>query len=173
MARAHFVKKARKDNPVAKKGESYYWWEFPYGGKHYSKEMPRRSSLTQSEFLANYYDFQDNLEKDVSDAETFEDLETIVENFVSEIESLASEQQDKLSNMPEQLQDSNSGEILRGRQEGLEEWAGNFQSIDFTCPFDEPEDGADELVIEIYREEYDEALENVKDEVRNSDPGVN
>ncbi len=174
MARAHFVKKARKDNPVAKKGESYYWWEFPYGGgKHYSKGMPRKSSLTQSEFLATYYDIQDNLEKDVADAETFEDLETIAENYISEIENLASEQQEKLDNMPEQLQDSNSGEILRGRQEGLEEWAGNLQSIDFTCPFDPPEDGAGDSTIEIYEEEYNEALENVKDEVRNSDPGIN
>lgn len=30
MARLHFVKSARKDNPSAevKKGESYYWWKF-------------------------------------------------------------------------------------------------------------------------------------------------
>jgi hypothetical protein len=173
MTRINFVKKARKDNPVAKKGESYYWWKFPYGGKYYSKGMPRRSSLTQSEFLANYYDFQDNLEKDVLDAETFEDLETIAENFASEIESLASEQQEKLDNMPEQLQDSNSGEILRGRQEGLEEWASTLQSIDCTCPFDSPEEGADESTVKIYVEEYNEALENVKDEIRGSDPGIN
>jgi len=30
MARAHFVKKARKDNPVALKGESYWWWELRF-----------------------------------------------------------------------------------------------------------------------------------------------
>ena len=37
MPRVHHVKSARKDNPVAKKGESYYWWKFRYGGKRYSK----------------------------------------------------------------------------------------------------------------------------------------
>ncbi len=53
MARAHFVKKARKDNPAAgiKAGDSYYWWKFRRGGKHYSKTAPRPSQLTQSEYL--------------------------------------------------------------------------------------------------------------------------
>jgi len=50
MARANFVKKARKDNSVVKKGESYYWWKFAYGSKQYSKEAPSRSQLTQSGF---------------------------------------------------------------------------------------------------------------------------
>jgi hypothetical protein len=35
----HYVKSARKDNPVAKKGESYYWFKKnKYGDKFYYKE---------------------------------------------------------------------------------------------------------------------------------------
>lgn len=37
MARATLVKKARKDIPGTdiKAGDSYYWWAFRFGGKHY------------------------------------------------------------------------------------------------------------------------------------------
>ena len=36
MPRVHFVKKARKDYPSTgiQKGDSYYWWQFRYGGTH-------------------------------------------------------------------------------------------------------------------------------------------
>jgi hypothetical protein len=59
MPRVHHVKKARKDNPVAKRGESYYWWKFRYGGKHYSLTRPKASQLTQSPYLAIIYDASD------------------------------------------------------------------------------------------------------------------
>ena len=45
MAKVHFVKKARKDNMVCKKGESYHWWQ-PYGRSvQYSKNYPKGSQL--------------------------------------------------------------------------------------------------------------------------------
>lgn len=61
MARAHFVKKARKDNPAVKAGESYYWWKFRRGPKRYSKERPRPSQLTQSEFYGQVYGLQEDM----------------------------------------------------------------------------------------------------------------
>ncbi len=51
MPRVTHVKKARKDNPVCKAGESYYWWKFRYGGKRYSLTRPRPSQLTQSAYF--------------------------------------------------------------------------------------------------------------------------
>lgn len=52
MAKVHFVKSAQKDNPVAKKGESYYWWKPMVGGrggaKRYSKDRPSTPSSEQS-----------------------------------------------------------------------------------------------------------------------------
>ncbi len=59
MPRVNHVKKARKDNPVAKRGESYYWWKFRHGGKHFSLTYPKSSQLTQSPYLAVIYDSQD------------------------------------------------------------------------------------------------------------------
>lgn len=51
MGNIHFVKHARKDNAVAKKGESYWWWAIPFNDeKHYSKTKP-----TPQQVLASYY----------------------------------------------------------------------------------------------------------------------
>jgi len=50
MPRVHFVKHARKDNDLVKKGESYYWWKFRFTGKCMSKTPPRKSQLTESEY---------------------------------------------------------------------------------------------------------------------------
>jgi len=52
MARVHFVKKARKDNPVCKAGESYYWWKNRHGPKHFSKTQPRQSQTIASPKLS-------------------------------------------------------------------------------------------------------------------------
>ncbi len=63
MPRVHHVNKARKDNPVAKRGESYYWWKFRTSSKNYSLTPPTRSQLTQSEYLTVIYSCQDGWEK--------------------------------------------------------------------------------------------------------------
>ena len=61
MPRLHFVKHARKAIPSIKveKGDSYYWWKFPYRPRTVSKTRPRRSQLTQSEFYAAMWDHED------------------------------------------------------------------------------------------------------------------
>ena len=49
MEHIHFVEKARKNNPVAKKGESYWWWSFKFGvRKHFSKERPTPEQIILS-----------------------------------------------------------------------------------------------------------------------------
>jgi len=96
MARAHFVKKARKDNPVCKAGESYWWWQFAYGPKQYSKEKPQPSQLTQSEFLGQMYELNDEISRlgcdSVDDIET---LESEVESIVERLRELGEEQREK------------------------------------------------------------------------------
>lgn len=59
MPRVTHVKKARKNNPVCKRGESYYWWKFRHGSKHFSLTYPKQSQLTQSPYLSVIYDSQD------------------------------------------------------------------------------------------------------------------
>lgn len=172
MARAEFIKKARKpiyqrglrveyvsqkgkkegqtlskidktqpadesDQIFINAGESYYKWSFMYGGDHYSKEKPRASRLTQSEFLSQYYGFQESIE-DFS-PESAEDIENFVDNLKEEMESLRDECQDKLDNMPEQLQSAPSGEMLQERIDDLDNLVSELDGID--CDYEELEEG--------------------------------
>ena len=125
MARVTFVKSARKDNDVCKQGESYYWWKFRYGGKRMSLTPPKRSQLTQSNFLGQLYDLQDGMS--FSD---YDDFESTVDEIKSTINEMRDECQESLDNMPEQLQYAPTGELLQERIDALEEWEGEFDNVD-------------------------------------------
>ena len=130
MPRVYHVKKARKDNPVAKKGESYYWWKFAFGPKCFSKTRPKRSQLTQSEFLSWLYDFEDDFEARFKDIDDPQDLETAIEDACSEISEQRDMCQDNLDNMPDHLQDtSDAGMTLQERIDQLDDWENQLQSI--------------------------------------------
>lgn len=134
MARVNFVKKARKDVPNSdiKKGESYYWWKFRFGGKYVSRTPPKPSQLTQSEFLGQMYAIEERL----SALTTDDDFGSEIADIVSELENLRDECDDKRSNMPEQLQDSGSGEILQNRTDSVQEMIDELECIDVEV--DEP-----------------------------------
>lgn len=128
MPRVTYVKKARKDNPVAKAGESYYWWKFRYGGKRYSKTKPRRSQLTQSAYFGTLYDLEDSIqEASITTEDEFTDL---VESTRSSLEDLQSETQDSLDNMPDALQYSPTGELLQERIDALDCATGELDYVD-------------------------------------------
>lgn len=133
MPRVTFVKKAQKDNPIVKKGESYYWWKFMSGGrggpKRYSKTPPRPSQLTQSEFLGGILGHQETIEDLVSGAgDDFSELADEVRSVVEEVQELGEEQTEKRDNMPENLQDGEVGELLAQRAEQSEEIANELES---------------------------------------------
>lgn len=131
MPRVHHVKKARKDNPVAKAGESYYWWKFRFGGKRYSKTYPRRSQLTQSGFLSELWDIEDGIDDRFEGLTDPDEIESAKDDLVGELEALMEQCQESLDNMPYELQESSeSGQLLQERVYGLEEWIGQIQSID-------------------------------------------
>lgn len=145
MARATFVKKARKDVPGTdiKAGDSYFWWKFKRGGKHFSKTAPRRSQLTQSEFYANVYDLQDEIGELSADA----DLPDRVEDFVSRLNEIADECEEKVQNMPEGLQQGSVAELLNERADAMRNAASEFEALDLSEwdeEFDEPEREEDE-----------------------------
>ena len=120
MPRVHFVKKSRKEYPGLPVGSSYYWWKFRYAPKRRSATKPRRSQLTQSGFLATLYELEDNPPTDLDG----------IESLIDELTDLASECQDSLDNMPEQLQDtSESGELLSERISNLEQWSQSLQEL--------------------------------------------
>ena len=131
MTRAIFVLKAQKDYPEhdIKKGDSYYWWKFRFGGKHYSKTPPKPSQLTQSGFKQSLYDIEERIRGVTVD----DDLEAFIEDMKGELESLRDECQSSLDNMPEHLQESSSsGEMLTNRVESLDSMIDEFGSIDAT-----------------------------------------
>ena len=89
MPRVTFVKSARKDNPVAKKGESYYWWKFRYGGKRYSKTRPRPSQLTQSPYYSQVRSLVEQIEDaTVTDQEQFEELRDAMREELESLQSM-------------------------------------------------------------------------------------
>jgi hypothetical protein len=140
VARAHFVKKARRAYKAdgIKKGESYWWWKFRYGDKHRSKTQPKASQLTQSEFLSTLYGIQEQ----IADLLPDEDLKASVEGVAEELRNLGSECEDKRSNMPDSLQDSETGVLLEERASACESAADELEAIDFDYDEDdEDEDG--------------------------------
>lgn len=131
MPRVNFVKKARKPIPGAgvEVGDSYYWWMFNFSKvKHCSKTPPKPSQLTQSEYLSTAYDLQEQAEAinvDGADSNSAaEDLRSIAD----ELRSLGEEQSSKRDNMPESLQDSDTGQKLEARAEACDEIAGEIES---------------------------------------------
>jgi hypothetical protein len=100
MARAHFVRKARKDNPAAKQGEPYWWWQLK-GRKQYSKACPTPSQLTGSEYALE------------------EDLEAVKEARIEEIREGLEE---KISNLEEASPSgSPTTELLEERRDRMED----------------------------------------------------
>ena len=156
MARAHFVKKAQKNHPGGiKKGDSYYWWAFMQGGrggpKHYSKTQPRMSQLTQSEFMGQVYSFAEALE-DLSKSEPSA-VSSERDSIADDIEALGQEQEDKKSNMPDGLQEGDTGQLLEGRASSCQEWAEELRGVDVP---DEKDEGESD---EEFQARIDEAVE--------------
>jgi hypothetical protein len=122
---------AQKDYPNAgiKKGESYYWWKFRFGGKIMSKTQPKASQLTQSEFLSQLYDIQDRLAEISGDDITM--LQGDVESISEELNQMAEECREKHDNMPEGLQEGEVGQMLEERADACENAASELDGVDF------------------------------------------
>jgi flagellar biosynthesis chaperone FliJ len=129
MPRVNYVKKARKDNPCCKKGESYYWWKFRFGGKRYSKTPPKRSQLTQSDFYSQLWELEEQ-RNDLcgnADVDSLEGFKSDIEDIAQQLEDLGSECEDKRDSMPEQLQDGDVGQLLETRSERCQEMASELE----------------------------------------------
>jgi hypothetical protein len=154
MTRVHFVKKARKDYPDhdIKRGDSYYWWQFRFGGKNYSKISPKPSQLTQSDFLSQVYGFQEQLD-DLTKENDVATLYEEVQSIAGDIRTLGEEQSDKLSNMPDSLQGGTIGELLQSRADACEDWASELEGVEQPELEDGASDDDKESAVEEYLEE--------------------
>ena len=158
MPRVTFVKAARKDNPVAKKGESYYWWKFRYGGKRYSLTRPRPSQLTQSAYYGTVRSLIEQIEDtDLADNDDFVSLR---DDIASQLQELGQETQSSLDNMPDSLQYSPTGEMLQERIDACESAESDIDSIDELDDEPEETDYDDEEEFSDAKMEWLESLEN-------------
>ena len=169
MPRVTFVKKARKKNPVCKKGESYFWWKFRYGGKRYSLTRPRPSQLTQSAYYGSIRALVEQIEDtNITDNNDFTSLR---DEVTSELENIGSESQNSLDNIPESLQYAPTGELLQERIDACEMAQSDIENIDEVDEEPEEDDFADHDEFKEAKLEWLEAIEawssNVKDEMSN------
>ena len=175
MPRVHVVK-ARKDYPDQgiKKGDTYYHWtfrnRFGKGTLVRSKERPKPSQLTRSEYLSRVYSLQEQYDSAPDDTES---LEGIRDEILHELEDIQRELEEKLENMPEGLREnSDSGQLLQERLDNLDNAISELEDIDFdwdeesvrdavkddissACDWGEkPEDSEVEDKVEEKRQEY-------------------
>lgn len=157
MPRVTHVKRAQKDNPVCKAGEPYYWWKFRFGGKHFSLTPPRSSQLTQSPYLSMVR----GLSEQIADHPANEpaDLEMLRDEIAPDIGTAGEECQESLDNMPEGLQEGDTGQMLQERIESCENAQSELESIDLDFTSEHtPEDK------EITQEDRDQELQDWLDE---------
>lgn len=169
MPRVHHVKKARKDNPVAKKGESYYWWKNRYGPKRYSKTYPRQSQLTSSDKLARIYEAVEDIQDVLDGVGNFAFDKSYVDSMIDALREAADsvtevgeEYQESADAIRDYFVESETADEIEEKVSSceyfvaaLEEAINDIESIDF--PEEYEEDGEETF-------EYDERVRDIVEE---------
>lgn len=120
-------RKAQKDYPQnnIKKGEEYYYVKIKTGPRSSrvmrQKEPFKPSQLTSSEFLSALYEW----EEEKSNLSSMEDAQALADR----IREIGEEQQDKFDNMPEGLQQGDTGQMIEARAQGCEAAASDIEEI--------------------------------------------
>lgn len=164
MPRVH-LRKARKDYPSAgiAKGDEYYTWriKLTYGGQTYrSKTRPRPSQLTNSEWFGALGDLEYDGFDGVEDADG-------LRGIAEQIRELGEGQREKFDNMPEGLQQGDTGQMLEQRADAAESAADEIDQIADTLEeklneIQEAEDKHAELAAAW--DAYDEAMDGWEEE---------
>lgn len=140
---------ARKDYPQQgiAKGDTYWFCQIktgPRSSRTLRQKTPfKRSQLTSSDYLSQLYDWEDG-KAEIGEMDS-------AQEFADTIRSLGEEQGEKFDNMPEGLQQGQTGEMLEARRDACEQAAEEIEEI-----ISEWEDAKTswETEIETYREEY-------------------
>lgn len=157
------------DEILVNVGESYYTWCFYGGQPQYSKERPKPSQLTQNWFKQELYSIQEKIEE--FEPEDVEDVATFVDDIRNDAESLRDECQEHLDNMPEQLQDSDSGQTLQERIDNLDSVIGDIDNFDseFESEIEKEDDESDDEFLERQSEEKQQWLDDKTSEIQEFD----
>lgn len=158
-------RKARKAYPEQgiEKGEEYYYWKIKLargGLTRRSKTYPKPSQLNLG-FTGQLGDLQESL----SAASDLDGLRGVAE----EIRELGGEQQEKFDNMPDGLQQGDTGQLLEERASALESWADEIEQAcnEYESKLDEIDNqSADDLGLEAdaTEDEIEQAREDAKSE---------
>lgn len=118
---------AAKDHPQfgIKKGD-VHWYVKIKTGPRTSREMRqktpfKRSQLTQSEFLSALYDWEDSK----ADVGSHEDVQGLADT----IREIGENERSKFDNMPEGLQQGDTGQLLEQRADACETAASELEEI--------------------------------------------
>lgn len=162
MPRVH-RRKAAKDYPDKgiSKGEMYYQWSIKLsrgGIVCRSKDYPRPSQLNLG-FAGQIGD----LALDLEAATSPEDMHGIAET----VRELGEEQREKFDNMPEGLQQGDTGQLLEERADQCEEWANAIdEAADaLETALDEIE-GMDAEALELSEDADADEIEHAREEKR-------
>jgi len=124
MARPE-LRTARKDYGDIKAGEKYWFVQIktgPRSSRTLRQKTPfKRSQLTSSDYLSQLYDWEDE-KNQIGDMDSAQD-------FADRIRTLGEEQQGKLDNMPEGLQQGSTGELIQERIDACEAAADEIETI--------------------------------------------
>lgn len=135
MARVKY-QKARKDYPNAgiKKGDMYYYARIktgPYSSRQIRQKTPiRPSQMTTSDFLNQFYGLQESLQDFKG---PLADMPGFLEDLASQARDLGQEQQEKYDNMPDPLQQGDTGCMLEERAQAMETWADSLEEAASTA----------------------------------------
>ncbi len=180
MPRINQVKKSRqqrtchKCQKVIEIGQPYKWAKPRYGSKKIRCAVCvfKASELTQSEFLSQVYAIDETIAEWTTDT----CFESAIEEVVGELEILRDECDDKLNNMPDQLQYAPTGQLLQERQDSCDEMIDELQGVELEVDeeeittdckegFEKEEDESEEDYKTRLQEETQQAIEDKKEEI--------
>lgn len=156
MARVTYVKSARKDNPVAKVGEPYYWWKFQRGPKNYSKTRPLPSQLTSSDKLSRLYAAVElitelpcvNPDDVVLTKELVTDAQSsasdAMDAAISDATEVADEYRESAESIRENFSESPTADECEEKADSIESWCDELGDLknqvdDLDCDTDDPD----------------------------------
>ena len=187
MPRVHHLR-ARKPIPSigVVPGDMYYKWRMRQGlgsVKRVSKTPPKPSQLTLSPFLSAWRGFGERIEE----LELDDTLHSTLQEIAGELRELGEECTSSRDNMPEGLQQGETGQLLETRAEKCEEWASALEQLDEPDEPNEEEikgqveredgqsdadyEGSQNEAWEAAQSDYEEELRQLRDDAIGADPG--
>lgn len=176
MPRVHHVKKARKTQGSCscgteiKPGDPYKWISFMRGPRRVkcANCSFRASELTQGK-IGELYGYQEDAydhlqvwKPEKTEAETaLDDAKLVIETLHDNVEQFRDECEESLSNMPEGLQEGDTGQLLQERIDECENWLSEMDNFDPSTFEDWKEDNHPDSPFSDWTSEVEDAVTEV------------